>query len=95
MQKVEWTEEAEAASRRLIERRIEQGIGSRGDHARRGIGRGGRRVRCAGSTLDGSDACGWRGKLRTSRRRRLRHIPCPGCGGQVRPANWPGFDTVQ
>lgn len=69
----------------IARRRLEQGIGTRTDHARTAIRRGGRRVRCT--------VCGWRGKLRTGAGRRLRHVGCPECDGRLHVENWTGFEA--
>lgn len=82
-----------AAQERLISKRAALGIGTRSDHARAAIQRGGKWVRCAGE--DGESAgCGYRAKLRTSRLRRLRQVACPECHGRLRPRGWPGFDVI-
>ena len=85
-----WSDDAQRAQERLEAKRVALGIGTRGEHARGAIQRGGRRVRCAGT--DGSDGCGYSTKIRTFSGRRLRKHACPECGGRLRPANWAGFD---
>lgn len=85
-----WSDDAQRAQERLEAKRAALGYGTRAEHARGAIRRGGRRVRCSGT--DGTDGCGYSTKLRTFSGRRLRTVGCPECGGRLRPANWAGFD---
>lgn len=85
MQRLDERALLDAAQATLVRRRVEQGIGTRSDHAREGIRRRGRRVRC--------EDCGARSKQRTSSRRRLRQLGCAECGGRLRPETWAGFEV--
>jgi hypothetical protein len=86
-------ETIEKGQRALEAKRVAAGVGTRGEHARAAIRRRGIRVRCSGEK-DDVRGCGYQGRARTSRLRRLRRHACPTCQGRLRPASWPGFDAV-